>query len=75
MLPSELSISVQEEPAASAILWEGQYVVLGASGKVLELAAAAPENCPVVKGVALQQAEPVPPLPLRTRRQAPSCSG
>ena len=58
VLPSELSISVQEEPAASAILWEGQYVVLGASGKVLELAAAAPENCPVVKGVALQQAEP-----------------
>ena len=26
VLPSELSISVQEEPAASAILWEGQYV-------------------------------------------------
>lgn len=58
VLPSELSISVQEEPAASAILWEGQYVVLGASGKVLELASAAPENCPVIKGVVMQQAEP-----------------
>ena len=58
VLPSKLSISVQEESAASAILWEGQYVVLGASGKVLELASAAPENCPVIKGVVMQQAEP-----------------
>ncbi len=56
-LPAKILITVTEEPISGAMEFNKKYAVIGASGKVLELAATMPENCPTIKGLKLAKAE------------------
>lgn len=56
-LPAKIVISVNEEPVSGALEYNKKYAVIGTSGKVLELAAKMPENCPTIKGLKLSKAE------------------
>ncbi|WOC31505.1 MULTISPECIES: cell division protein FtsQ/DivIB [Caproicibacterium] len=55
-LPAKIVIQVQESAVAGAAVWNGKYVYLDASGKVLEITAAAPADSPIVKGLDIQNA-------------------
>ena len=56
-LPAKISIEVKEEAISGAIQYAGKYAVVSITGKVLELAAKMPENCPSIKGLTLSKAE------------------
>lgn len=56
-LPAKINIDVKEEAISGAIQYEGKYVVVSVTGKVLELATNMPENCPLIKGLTLSKAE------------------
>lgn len=56
-LPAKIVITVKEEPLSGALEYNKKYAVIGTSGKVLELAAKMPENCPNIKGLKLSKAE------------------
>ncbi|WP_444659682.1 cell division protein FtsQ/DivIB [Caproiciproducens sp. R2] len=56
-LPARIVIEVTEEAVSGAIEYKGKYAVVGANGKVLELAEKMPENCTSIKGLSLSKAE------------------
>jgi cell division protein FtsQ len=56
-LPAKINIKVKEEAVSGAIQHKGSYAVVSGTGKVLELAAKMPENCPSIKGLVLSKAE------------------
>ena len=57
VLPSEIEIEVSEEELAGAVLDDTQYILVGVSGKVLDRTAEKPENCPLVKGLTVLEAQ------------------
>lgn len=56
-LPAKIRITVSEETVSGAVEYNQKYAIVGASGKVLELADAVPEGCPVIKGLKLSSAQ------------------
>jgi hypothetical protein len=56
-LPAKIVISVKEATVSGAVAWNGKYVLLDSSGKVLELSTAAPSAVPAVKGLGVISAK------------------
>lgn len=56
-LPAQISVQVKAEIVSGAILYQGKYAIVSATGKVLELTAKMPQNCPSIKGLELTKAE------------------
>ena len=56
-LPAQIFIEVKEEVVSGAILYQGKYATVSATGKVLEIASIMPKNCPSIKGLELTKAE------------------
>lgn len=56
VLPSSLEIVVKEEAVAGAVLDDTQYILVGVSGKVMDRLTEQPQGCPLIKGVAVQEA-------------------
>lgn len=56
-LPAKIVISVKETTVSGAVAWNGKYVLLDSSGKVLELSPAAPSAVPAVKGLGVISAK------------------
>ena len=57
VLPSEIEIEVSEEDLAGAVLDDTQYILVGVTGKVLERRADKPDDCPLVKGLTVLEAQ------------------
>ena len=57
-LPAEISIQVETAQVAGAVETNGSYVLLNASGKVLEQTKQPPENTTMIVGLALSSAAP-----------------
>lgn len=57
-LPAEISIQVESAPVAGAVETNGSYILLTASGKVLEQTKSPPEKCTMIVGLALSSATP-----------------
>ncbi len=57
-LPAEISIQVEAAQVAGAVETNGSYVLLNASGKVLEQTKQPPENATMIVGLALSSAAP-----------------
>lgn len=55
-LPARILISVSEEPVCGVISYNKKFVVLGASGKVLEIVDQVPTNQTLIQGVTLTDA-------------------
>lgn len=55
-LPAQILVQVKEEVVSGAILFEGKYAVVSATGKVLELATKMPKNGSEIKGLELTKA-------------------
>ncbi len=56
-LPAKIVISVKEATVSGAVAWNGKFVLLDSSGKVLELSTAAPSAVPAVKGLGVISAK------------------
>ena len=57
-LPAKLVIQVKQAGVAGAASFQGRYVLLSDSGKVLELANRVPSGCTVLNGLAFSSAVP-----------------
>lgn len=60
--PAQIAITVTEEPVSGVIPFQKKFAVVGASGKVLELADKLPQNITQIKGITLSGAEMGKPL-------------
>lgn len=61
-LPDGVVIYVEEAQPAGAVEYEGRSVLIDGGGKVLELVSESPQELPVIKGIAVSQAQPGQPL-------------
>lgn len=56
-LPDTFVIDIEEDQVAAAFAYQKKYVLVGSSGKALEVSAEKPENCPLIKGVEIVSVE------------------
>lgn len=55
-LPARIVIEVQDASVACVAEWDGKFLLLDSEGRVLELAAKAPDGAPVCKGMQVKSA-------------------
>lgn len=56
--PTQVEISVKEEPVCGAAAFGNGYIVIGENGKTLECAKKCPQGCIVLKGLNINKAQP-----------------
>lgn len=57
-LPDTFVVDVEEDYAAAAFAYQSRYLLIGSTGKALEISDEKPEGCPLIKGVQVSSAEP-----------------
>ena len=57
-LPDPFVIDVEEDHAAAAFTYQNQSLLVGSTGKALEISDEKPAGCPLIKGVQVASAEP-----------------
>lgn len=56
-LPSKIQIHITETVPVGLVEYQGQYIVISSSGKVLETTTQVTEGLPIIKGLEIQSAE------------------